>query len=130
MSGLLSATLLPGSSELLLLYRLQSGAPPWSLLLSVTAGNVIGSVITYGMGRGGYQLLQRRVAELQRAERWFQRWGSGVVLLAWLPVVGDPICLVAGLLRLPLVTFLLWVTLGKMGRYAALIVAEQWLTMS
>ena len=125
LSALLSATLLPGSSEALLLFRLGQGADPASLVAVATAGNLIGSLITYGFGRAGNTALHRRwlridERQVARAEAWFDRWGRPSLLLAWLPVVGDPLCLVAGLLRAPLAWFVLLVGIGKLGRYAFL----------
>jgi membrane protein YqaA with SNARE-associated domain len=124
-SALLSATLLPGSSEALLLYRLGEGAAVHAAVLSATAGNLLGSLITYAMGRGGNSLLHRRwlridANDLERAERWFNRWGIAVLLLAWLPVIGDPLCLLAGLLRVDMARFVILVGLGKLARYAFL----------
>lgn len=126
LSALLSATLLPGSSEVLLLLRLREGGDALSLVLSATAGNLAGSVLTYAMGRGGNALLHRRwlridERSLQRAEHWFGRWGMTTLLLAWLPVVGDPLCLLAGLLRIGFGWFVLLVGLGKLARYTALV---------
>ncbi len=123
-SALLSSTLFPGGSEALLLYRLHQGDEPVASVLTATAGNVLGSLITYGMGRFGRQAVQRRSQKpnrhITRAEHWFNRFGRPSLLLAWLPVVGDPLCLVAGVLRVSVVSFLLLVTLGKLARYAAL----------
>ena len=123
-SALLSSTLFPGGSEALLLYRLHQGAEPVAAVVTATAGNVLGSLITYGMGRFGRQAVRRssEKAELRaaRAERWFVRFGRPALLLAWLPVVGDPLCLIAGVLRVGVGSFLLLVTLGKLARYAAL----------
>ncbi|OZA30098.1 MAG: hypothetical protein B7X93_04570 [Hydrogenophilales bacterium 17-61-9] len=123
-SALLSSTLFPGGSEALLLYRLHQGADPFFSVLTATAGNVLGSLITYGMGRFGRQAVQRRSNKTEqhiaRAERWFTRFGRPSLLLAWLPVVGDPLCLVAGVMRVGVPVFLLLVTLGKLARYAAL----------
>ena len=122
-SALLSSTLFPGGSEALLLYRLNAGADPLASVLTATAGNVLGSVITWGMGRFGRRALaHREIAErrIARAEGWFRRMGQPSLLLAWLPVVGDPLCLVAGVLRVPLLNFVLLVTAGKLARYAAL----------
>ncbi len=123
-SALVSATLMPGGSEALLAYRLHQGGDPWALVLCATAGNVLGSLITYALGRAGNAALHRRwlridEARLARAERWFARFGQPVLLFAWLPVVGDPLCLVAGLLKSPLVWFVPLVALGKLARYAA-----------
>jgi membrane protein YqaA with SNARE-associated domain len=122
-SAFLSATLLPGSSEALLLFRLHEGADAPSLLLSATAGNLLGSLVTYAMGLGGNTMLHRRwlgidEAGLARAQSWFSRWGAPVLLLAWLPVIGDPLCLLAGLLRVDPVRFVVLVGAGKLARYA------------
>lgn len=123
-SALLSSTLFPGGSEALLLYRLHQGDDPMASVLTATAGNVLGSLITYGMGRLGRQAVKRSNEKvdrhIERAERWFQRFGRPSLLLAWLPVVGDPLCLVAGALRVGAPVFLLLVTLGKLARYSAL----------
>lgn len=122
-SALLSSTLFPGGSEALLLYRLAEGADPLASVLVATAGNVLGSAITWGMGRFGRQALQRSAKaepRIARAEAWFRRYGQASLLLAWLPVVGDPLCLVAGVLRVPFLNFLLLVAVGKLARYAAL----------
>ncbi len=124
-SALISSTLFPGGSEALLLYKLNEGANPYILVPIATAGNVLGSLITYGMGRLGNEGLHRkwlRISEdkTERAERWFGRYGKPSLLLAWFPVVGDPLCLVAGLLRCSLVSFILFVTVGKFARYAVL----------
>jgi len=125
LSALLSATLLPGGSEALLVLRLQDGSEPIPLVLTATAGNLLGSLLTYGMGRGGNRLMHARwlrigEKDLRRAEAWFGRWGTPTLLLAWLPVVGDPLCLLAGLLRISVQHFVLLVGLGKFGRYALL----------
>lgn len=122
-SALLSSTLFPGGSEALLLYRLQQGADPLTSVLVATAGNVLGSVITWGMGRFGRVAVTRSEkaeARMRRAEAWFSRYGQASLLMAWLPVVGDPLCLVAGVLRVRLLNFVLLVTAGKLARYAVL----------
>ncbi len=124
-SALISSTLLPGGSEALLLYRLHEGGSPLTLVLVATAGNVLGSLITYGMGRIGNEALHRRwlrmdAGDIAHAEHWFTRFGRPALLFAWMPVVGDPLCLVAGLLRCPAPGFLMLVTAGKISRYAFL----------
>ena len=125
-SALLSATLLPGSSEVLLIYKLGQGDDPLLLLLSATSGNLLGSLVTYLMGRGGNALIHKRwlgIIELSlaRAERWFQRFGIYSLLLAWLPVIGDPHCLLAGLMKVRVMPFILLVGFGKALRYASII---------
>jgi len=124
-SALISSTLFPGGSEALLLYRLNEGANPYAVVTIATIGNVLGSMITYGMGRLGNEAVHKRwlrmdEARVARAERWFTKYGQPSLLFAWLPIIGDPLCLAAGLLRSPLWVFFLLVTLGKFGRYAFL----------
>lgn len=108
-----------------MLYRLAVGGFWLPLVMTATAGNLPGSLITDGMGRLGNEALHRRwlrfsPAELSRAETWFGRWGRPALVLAWLPVIGDPLCLVAGLLRVSPVLFVLLVGVGKLVRYAFL----------
>jgi len=124
-SALISATLFPGGSEALLLYRLNEGGAALSLVLIATAGNVLGSLITYAMGRLGNEALHRRWVRISeesvnRAESWFARFGRPALLFAWLPIVGDPLCLVVGLLRCNIGLFLLLVSIGKLARYTLL----------
>ncbi len=124
-SALLSATLLPGGSEALLIWRLREGGDPLALVMSAGAGNLLGSIVTYGMGRLGNRAVHARwlrvdEAALARAEAWFARFGLPALLLAWLPVIGDPLCLLAGLLRAPLAWFILLAGAGKFARYAAI----------
>jgi len=124
-SSLISSTLFPGGSEALLLYRLNEGANPYAMVVIATIGNVLGSIITYGMGRLGNEAVHKKwlrmdEARVAQAERWFTKYGQPSLLFAWLPIIGDPLCLVAGLLRSPILLFLILVTLGKFGRYAFL----------
>jgi len=126
-SALISSTLFPGGSEALLLYRFNESGDVIALVLIATAGNVLGSLITYAMGRLGNEVMHRkwlRISEQQsaRAERWFARYGKPALLLAWLPVIGDPICLAAGLMRCGVGVFLILVSIGKLARYAVLAV--------
>jgi len=127
-SALLSATLLPGGSEALLLYQLRQGGDPWLLVGVAGCGNLLGSVITYAMGLAATHMARGRWIssnDLARGSRWFSRWGRPALLLAWLPVIGDPLTLAAGALRCPLSWFVPLVAIGKFGRYAALV----WLAM-
>jgi len=124
-SALISSTLFPGGSEALLIYRLHDGASPATVVTIATIGNVLGSLITYGMGRLGNEAMHRkwlRIPERQteRAEHWFKRYGRPSLIMAWLPIVGDPLCLAAGLLSCPLISFIILVSIGKLCRYAFL----------
>lgn len=127
-AAFLSATLLPGGSELLLLARVGDGTAPWAAVITATAGNTLGSALTFAMGSAGLTVLQRRWLRIstptrQRAEARLRRIGWPALLFAWLPVVGDALCLAAGALRFPLPAFLLLVATGKAARYAVLAAA-------
>jgi membrane protein YqaA with SNARE-associated domain len=121
-----SATLLPMQSEALLLGLLWAGKQSTAtLLLVATAGNVLGSLLNWVLGRYLEHFRERRwfpfkPAQLQRAQNWYARHGRWSLLLSWVPVIGDPLTLVAGVLGEPLWRFLLLVTLAKGGRYLAL----------
>lgn len=131
-SAITSATLLPGSSEGVLLALLATGQGDPLLLVAVaTAGNVIGSLATWAVGQYFAHLRNRPwfpidLAAYERAQGWVPRFGVWSLLLSWVPVIGDPITLAAGLLRVPLLPFLILVTMGKAGRYLALLGAVTW----
>ncbi|KUM52862.1 hypothetical protein AR688_09390 [Rheinheimera sp. EpRS3] len=125
-SGLLAATLFPASSEVLLLALLQQGYNPLWLFIAATAGNTLGSCINWYLGLKLLQFQHKRwfpfsAAALDKAQRQFQRFGSWSLLFAWLPLVGDPLTLIAGMLKVRFGLFLLLVLLGKGARYALLI---------
>ena len=122
----LAATVLPAQSEILLAALLRSGEYPVAALVAVASlGNVLGSVVNWAVGRWCMQFSDRRwfpasPRMIERATGWYRRWGVWSLLLAWTPFLGDPLTLVAGVLRTPLPLFLLLVTIGKAGRYALL----------
>ncbi len=126
LSALVAATLLPMQSEAVLVGLLLAGQQQaWLLVLVATCGNVLGSVINWWLGRGIERYRDRRwfpvgPAAMQRAERWYRRHGRWSLLLSWVPLIGDPLTVVAGVLREPFPTFLLLVTLAKAGRYIVL----------
>jgi len=125
LAALVAATLLPAQSELVLVGLRASGYDAVVLVAVATAGNVLGSTINWVLGRYLLHFRDRRwfpvtPAMLDRATGWYGRWGVWSLLLAWMPVVGDPLTLVAGILRVDLRLFLPLVTLGKAARYAAL----------
>lgn len=125
-AAFLAATLLPAQSEALLFLLIRQGdVAVWLLLAVATAGNVLGSLVNWLLGRGLHRFRDRRwfpasPAQLARAERFYRRWGRWSLLLSWLPILGDPLTLIAGTLREPLASFLLLVTLAKAGRYAVI----------
>jgi membrane protein YqaA with SNARE-associated domain len=124
--ALVAATLFPLQSEALLVGLLIAGKQPaWLLITVASAGNVAGSVINWVLGRSIEQLRERRwfpikQRALERAEGWYRRFGRWTLLLSWTPVVGDPLTMIAGVLREPLWSFLLIVGIAKTGRYLAL----------
>jgi len=121
-----AATLLPIGSEPTLLFLLQEGHNPLLLLFFATTGNTAGAVVNWVFGR---YLLRFRDTNwfpinndtLIKAQKQFSRRGAWVLLFAWLPVVGDPLTLVAGVLRVNLITFVLLVGLGKCMRYMVFV---------
>ena len=124
-SALISSTLFPGGSEALLIYRLHEGGDAYVLVAIATLGNVLGSIITYGMGWLGNEAVHKKwlrmdANKVARAEGWFGKYGQFSLLFAWLPIVGDPLCLVAGLLRSPFLWFVILVSIGKLARYTLL----------
>jgi membrane protein YqaA with SNARE-associated domain len=123
-AALLAATPVPFNSEVPFIAMQIAGWPAVTLVAVASVGNVLGSCVTYGMGRGlgHYRDLPRfpiRPGQMAKAEAWFQRWGLWSLLLAWAPG-GDVLVAVAGLLRVPFGVFVLLVAIAKTGRYAVL----------
>jgi len=128
-----AATILPVPSETVLVSLLLADYSPWLLLLVAGSGNVLGSTINWGLGRAidrfrGSRWFPVSPAMLGRAQQWYHRYGRWSLLLSWAPVIGDPITIIAGVLRERLPIFLLLVTVAKVGRYLALIGATLWLS--
>jgi len=121
----LAATILPAQSELGLAGLVLAGDHPVVLLVAVaSAGNILGAVVNWGLGRGIERFAGRRwfpvtPLSLERAAGWYRRYGRWSLLLSWVPFVGDPLTVAAGVLREPLVSFLVLVALAKTGRYIA-----------
>lgn len=135
-AGFLASTLLPVGSEPVLLAYLTQQAPAalWPTValavLAVGVGNTLGGMVTYGMGRGARYLWGRWRQEVdserqshRKARRWLDRWGPWALLLSWIPVVGDPLCLVAGAMRLRFWACALAMAVGKFARYVVLAAA-------
>ncbi len=124
-----SATLLPMGSEPFVfgLVKLNPGLF-WSAILVATAGNTLGGALTWAMGYGAeraYERVKHKPMEL-RALKWLERFGAKACLLAWLPVVGDPLCAVAGWLRLPFWPCVFYMAIGKFARYLTMTAALLW----
>lgn len=125
-SAVTSATVLPGTSEILMLGMLTQGYELWPMWLVATTGNVLGSTFNWWIGRFALRYQDRRwfpvgPAQLERAQGWYHRWGQPSLLFAWLPGVGDAFTVAAGVMRVPILPFLVMVAIAKGGRYAAIL---------
>lgn len=126
LTALAAATVLPMQSEAALVGLLLTNAyPSWILVSVASAGNVAGSAISWLLGRGVERFRDRRwfpasATQLERAQRWYHRYGKWSLLLSWVPIIGDPLTVVAGVLREPFLVFLLLVAIAKIGRYVVL----------
>lgn len=125
-AAFLAATILPLSSEAVLGGLLLAGLSPVWLVALATLGNVLGAVVNYALGYWAnthalHKWLGVSVEARLRAEQRFQRYGLYALLLAWVPLIGDPITVVAGLLRVHFVWFLGVVFIGKFLRYLLLV---------
>jgi membrane protein YqaA with SNARE-associated domain len=129
LAAFLAATIFPAQSEILLGALHMAGTHSQGMLVTVaTAGNVLGSVVNWLLGRYLIHFQDRRWFPIKRplidrATAWYQRWGFWSLLLAWVPFIGDPLTLVAGILRENFWVFLLLVTIGKAARYFVVMAA-------
>lgn len=121
-----AASLLPMASEPVLVgMLLAADIEPWLLVAVASLGNTLGSVINYVLGRLVERFRHRSwfpasEAALDRAQGWYHRWGRWSLLLSWAPIIGDPLTVVAGIMREPLWSFVLLVAIAKTGRYVVL----------
>ena len=126
----ISATLLPLGSEPVLLGLLKLNPDLlWPAIAVATAGNVLGGAVTWGMGFASHQWFDkhRHSSTHLRALDWLERIGPKACLLSWLPIIGDPLCAVAGWLRLPFWPCVLYMAIGKLARYLSMTVVVLWL---
>jgi membrane protein YqaA with SNARE-associated domain len=126
-----SATLLPLGSEpaVFALVKLHPDLF-WLTILVATAGNTLGGVITWWMGYASHQAINyfdKKSSHELRALRWLEKLGPKACLLSWLPAVGDPLCAIAGWLRLPFWPCVFYMTIGKFTRYVLMTVSLSFL---
>jgi len=119
----LAATILPFSSELTLAGLIATSDYDNLLLLIVASfGNVLGSVVNWALGSYSRNLTTKKwfpfkETQIERSSKWFRKFGKWSLLFAWVPVVGDPLTLVAGILRVKFIDFIILVAIGKVSRY-------------
>jgi membrane protein YqaA with SNARE-associated domain len=128
LTALLAATILPFYSEVLFVGLLAAGYDPALTWLSATLGNTLGAAVNWVIGRYLLHFQDRRwfpfkVERLHRAQHWFQRFGVWSLLFAWLPIGGDALTFIAGIMRVRFDLFFVLTLLGKGGRYAVLVFA-------
>ena len=119
----LAATILPFSSELTLAGLMATSSYDNSLLLIVASfGNILGSIVNWILGFYSRNLAIKKwfpfkETQIERSSKWFNKFGRWSLLFAWIPIIGDPITLAAGLLRVKFIEFIILVTIGKVSRY-------------
>jgi membrane protein YqaA with SNARE-associated domain len=125
----ISATLLPLGSEPAVFGLIKLNPELfWPAMLVATAGNTLGGAVTWWMGYGAERVYEARKhhAPEVRALRWLERFGAKACLLSWLPVVGDPLCAVAGWLRMPFWPCVAYMAIGKFLRYFSMTASLLW----
>ena len=124
-SAFISATVAPGGSEAVLVWlALRSETAPSVLLSVATVGNTLGALTTWLLGyfaARGFPIERVAKGKSERALLMVRRWGTPVLLLSWLPLIGDALCLAAGWLRLPFLRSLTAIAIGKAARYAVIL---------
>lgn len=123
----ISATLLPLGSEPVVFGLVQLNPSLfWPAILVATLGNTLGGAVTWWMGFGAERAYERVTHDVHaahpRALRWLERFGAKACLLSWLPIVGDPLCAVAGWLRLPFWPCVFYMSIGKFARYVVMTI--------
>ncbi|ADW17469.1 SNARE associated Golgi protein-related protein [Desulfobulbus propionicus DSM 2032] len=125
-AALLAATVVPMQSEAVLVGLLLTGDyPTWLLLAVAASGNILGAALNWWLGRGIERFRDRSwfpVSEqrLMQAQQWYQHYGKWSLLLCWMPIVGDPLTVIAGVMREPFPVFLLIAGTAKLLRYLVL----------
>ncbi len=127
--SILSATLLPMGSEFAVIGLVKLNPELfWPAVMVATAGNTIGGAVSWWMGYGAEALYERvKHKQLEtKALSWLRRFGPKACLLSWLPGVGDPLCAIAGLLKMPFWPCLFYMAIGKFARYVIMTALLMW----
>jgi membrane protein YqaA with SNARE-associated domain len=134
LAAFLAATIFPAQSEALLLVMVAAKAYPiWTLLVVASIGNILGSVFNWWLGRGIEHFKYKKwfpvkEASLAKAQQWYGRYGRWSLLLSWVPVIGDPITVAAGVMRERLLPFVYLVGAAKILRYVLIVTLFERLT--
>jgi membrane protein YqaA with SNARE-associated domain len=122
-TSFISSTLLPGHSELILTAFIYSNKfPVLTLVLVASLGNILGSVLNWYLGFYFVKFKEKKWfpinhSQLEKSSLWFTNYGKWTLFLSWVPFIGDPLTVVAGILRIPIITFLIIVSISKILRY-------------
>ncbi len=132
-SAFLAATILPFYSEVILFALLREGGDPFVLVLVATLGNTLGAVVNWVLGRYLLHFQDRKWfyfkrEQIDKAQRWYNRYGFWSLLMAWLPVGGDALTLIAGIMKVRMWLFLVLVGAGKGLRYVSVVYFADWVT--
>jgi membrane protein YqaA with SNARE-associated domain len=130
-ASFLAATILPFYSEVVLFALLRAGGDPLMLVVVATLGNTLGAVVNWVMGLYLLHFQDRRwfyfkKSQIERAQSWYNRYGFWSLLLAWLPIGGDALTLIAGTMKVRLSVFIILVGAGKAARYISIVVLNDW----
>ncbi len=130
-ASFLAATILPFYSEAFLFVLRQQGEPGWLLVVIASSGNTLGSVVNWYLGKYLLHFKDRRwfyfkEQQIENMQRWFQKYGVWSLLFAWLPLGGDVLTLIAGIMKVRLSVFLTLVAIGKTLRYVAVLYFAEW----
>ena len=127
----IASTLIPFSNEVVVMAMPALGYDIWLTIIWATAGGYLGSLVNYLVGKKGTDFLFTRWIKIkserwQQAERIFQRWGNWALFFVWLPFIGDPLAVVAGVFKVDWRVFTFWVILGKALRFIVLMGIVSW----
>ena len=120
-SAFISATLIPFGSEALLIYDINQGYNIYLLVFFATIGNSLGSMVNYFLGLKGEEFLIRKnllkEKSILKSKKYFDKYGWVCILFSWVPIIGDPLTFIAGVLKFNLKLFILLVVIAKFSRY-------------